>query len=512
MKNPDSKSQKLTQRAYLNAVSSILDFSARVLVSLIITPILVSGLGASVFGIWQIIGRLAGYVSSADGRPTLALKWVIANSQASADDTIKRRAIGSALGVWLFALPVLLCIGMVMAWVSPYFVKTSPDHAGTVRIACFLLVVDMILAGLTLIPASVLRGMNLGYKRMGLVAGLNVLGGLLTATAVYLGWGLEGIAGAQVVQTIITGALFWYLVKMFLPWFGVAWASLREVVDFFKLSIWYAGWSLVNKLLLASDVIILGYIISSAQVTDYVLTGYVAQTLVAVMAVVVGAALPGLGALFGRRDFARIIELKREIFIISCFFMMVSGSMILLWNHSFVELWVGDEHYAGNWVNFLLVATVVQLLFIRNETYLIDLTLNVRRKVLLGLLSAVLSICCAIMFTQLWGVTGLCLGILLGRSILSISYPMIIRSNLKAESGPQRGGMLRPLAVMGMFFITCSLMGGRIVASTWIELVSLGCLSLVMLIGSAYVFGFSPEQRKRLLYRFRLVKPLSLEA
>ena len=39
--------------------------------------------------------------------------------------------------------------------------------------------------------------MNLGYKRLGLQAGLNVVGGVLTVGALYIGAGLIGLAAAQ---------------------------------------------------------------------------------------------------------------------------------------------------------------------------------------------------------------------------------------------------------------------------------------------------------------------------
>ncbi len=50
--------------------------------------------------------------------------------------------------------------------------------------------------------------------------------------------------------------------------------------------------------------------------------------------------------------------------------------MVLLWNRSFVHLWVGNEHYAGELTNFLLVLLAIQLIFIRNEAGILDLTLD----------------------------------------------------------------------------------------------------------------------------------------
>jgi hypothetical protein len=86
---PVSRSAEgLTQKAYLNTVAALLDYGAKVAVASLVTPILVAGLGSSLFGIWLILSKLVTYISAADGRPTQALKWVIANQQAVDDNSV----------------------------------------------------------------------------------------------------------------------------------------------------------------------------------------------------------------------------------------------------------------------------------------------------------------------------------------------------------------------------------------------------------------------------------------
>jgi hypothetical protein len=67
----------LTQKASLNAVSSALDYVTRILVGLVLTPLLVTGLGGYYYGMWQIAMRTIGYLNPASGRPTEALKWTL---------------------------------------------------------------------------------------------------------------------------------------------------------------------------------------------------------------------------------------------------------------------------------------------------------------------------------------------------------------------------------------------------------------------------------------------------
>jgi hypothetical protein len=83
-----SPGEALTQKAYLNTVAALLDYGAKIAVASLVTPILVAGLGSSLFGIWLILSSLVTYISAADGRPTQALKWVIANQQAVDDPAL----------------------------------------------------------------------------------------------------------------------------------------------------------------------------------------------------------------------------------------------------------------------------------------------------------------------------------------------------------------------------------------------------------------------------------------
>src|SRR4051812_28278225 len=103
------KGPALTRRASLTAVPSLLDYSVKALVSLAITPILVSTLGRSLFGIWEMLGRMIGYMAATDGRPSDALRLVISRNQ-TANVTENQRSIGAALTVWVLMLPLVAVV------------------------------------------------------------------------------------------------------------------------------------------------------------------------------------------------------------------------------------------------------------------------------------------------------------------------------------------------------------------------------------------------------------------
>src|SRR2546425_3080061 len=155
----------LTQRASLNVVASLLDYGAKIAVNFLVIPILVTGLGQSLYGVWEMLGRLVGYLTAGDGRPTQALRLVVASMQASDDAAAKRRYVGAAFVVWMLFLPVILAAGAVLVWVAPAITKAPLELRAAVRLGGAPLVGGRLFAHLAPPPQSLLRGMNLRHKR-----------------------------------------------------------------------------------------------------------------------------------------------------------------------------------------------------------------------------------------------------------------------------------------------------------------------------------------------------------
>src|SRR5437870_4026835 len=124
----------LTRRASLNGIAFALDLGVRTGVGLVLTPLLVDRLGAGLFGVWEMLGRLAGYLAAIGGRPAEALRLVVANRQA-APAADHRRALGAALVVWLIFLPLAVAAGAVIVWVAPAITGAAPALHATLRLA-----------------------------------------------------------------------------------------------------------------------------------------------------------------------------------------------------------------------------------------------------------------------------------------------------------------------------------------------------------------------------------------
>jgi len=506
--------QSLTQKAYLNALAAALDYGARLITGFVVTPFLVTGLGNLGYGIWRTLDSLTGYISVASGRPSQALKSTIANLQSSTDYEAKRRNVASAILVGLLFCPLLVTLGGVLVWFAPIWIKNvRVELYGVVRLAAGLLVARMIMNTLTYLPQSVLEGENLGYKRMGLSATLVIVGGGLTIVALYLNTGLVGVAVASLATVLLTGLLFVLVVRSYVPWFGLAKPSRQALRQFIGLSGWFMIWRLVMQLMTASDLVILGMFASVELVTTYSLTKYAPEMLINFVAIVVFGVTPGLGGIIGAGDLKKARQVRGEIMLLTWLITTIIGSTILLWNQTFIHLWVGGEHYAGSTPTLLILVMISQFVLIRNDANIIDLTLDLSRKVLLGLFSATLSVVIAGVLVSFFkaGITGLVLGLIAGRSILSLTYPLLIGRFLGTSLYPQLKAALRPTLVTVLLFLLVSGLnnffnsGTSLAISSWFGFffyaaVTLGGMSLL-----AFFLGLSIDQQKRTFRRVRLV-------
>jgi O-antigen/teichoic acid export membrane protein len=306
----------------------------------------------------------------------------------------------------------------------------------------------------------------------------------------------------------MTGLLFWQVSRRSLPWFGSARPTRQNIRWFLGLSAWFTGWKFIYELMTAGDVIVLGVFGSVQLVTIYTLTKFTTQSLVPLIGVVFEGTSPGLGAIIGSGDTAKAVRLRNEIMSITWVLCTVLGASLLLWNRSFVGLWAGQRFYAGALPMLLIVIMLMQFVFVGNDARIIDLTLKLRGKVILGTISAILSVVLAGILIKVFSnqLVGMAVGMIAGRMIVTIGYPWLIGRMLNHPLTSQIRGLIRPLIASAILFALTMWLGRHITAHSWTSLIGLGSVTAILLILLASVLGLSEEQRRVLWERLRKLR------
>jgi len=278
-----------------------------------------------------------------------------------------------------------------------------------------------------------------------------------------------------------------------------------QTKDAFSKGIWYFAWSVANFGFNAIDLILLGVLASTSDVGIFAITFYAIQMVLTAVTTIIGAVLPGLGALFGKQDYSRLRSVRAEgvnyTFHVAC----AIGMTVLLFNESFISIWVGREFYAGTLENCLTTIVAMQMVFIRNDALLINLLLDQKQKVKISMLSCALIITLACVLIPQFGITGLCVSLILGRSILNFGYPRIIKSSI-GHAGASALSLVpvRAWLVNAILLVVAAGASSVFEAETWSGLIIFsGSVFLVISLCQFYL-GFSQPERDQFYKRVSL--------
>jgi O-antigen/teichoic acid export membrane protein len=503
---PVKRKENLKQRAYLNSLTSILDYVISQLTGFIVSPFIVNGLGSSMYGVWQMLGQMTGYAKVADTRATQVLKWTVAKKKDIANEDELRSDVSSALAVTVFILPLVLLAGGVVSWYAPYITNAEAQYHTLIRVTCSLLILSLVVSKLFDLYESVLRGMNLSYKRMGLRASVVIVGGGLKVWVLYMGFGLIGLSVVQVLISFVIGITYYFVVRKSVSWFGYGRTSFAKVKEFSKVSGWYLADTGANLLLSNSDKILLGFLAGPVVVTYYTLTLFLPTAIQGIINRVVMGVVPGIGKLLGLQEYDKVNRVLSSINNITFLLITASGVTIILLNNSFLRAWVGDGLFAGNIANTLIMLIVVQDTFIKHDSYIISATLQLKEKVFLTLVAGISFLLAGYFLVSQWEIVGLCISLLLSKFILYNGQQYILRQKIQYTPSGSFAGKLKPLVLSLALLLGAGYVSPSIKSLGILEMAGLAPIVFGLTFVLFYFLGLQGSQREDLVQLVKSIK------
>ena len=498
-----SSKANLSERASLTFISTFLLQATRFLVGFVVTPIVVRGLGAELYGAWRMMQQSVGYLSLTDLRPMGTLKFTLAVRQHIEDTDEKRRQVGSALRLWAITFPFFLVCGIIIIWQAPNFIKTAPQYVESIRIAMGILVISVALERVISLPANVLRGMNLAYKGMWLNILSVVLGGAATVLAIWFGFGLPGVAAAGVIGVVLGGGFNLYVVRKELHWFSATRPSKDEFLKFFKLSSWLFLSGISGILLNSSDIILVGYVLGPKTAAIYAATGLVLNMLTRPLMMLLGSATPGLAGLCGQENWQRVLRVREEILLLNFFGLTLIAIGVILLNNIFLTLWIEQGYYAGGLVNFLLVCTVVVRALSRVDINIVSGMLQLKLQALSSLISGLIVIILGWIMLIKWGMFGMAFSSLIGACVFWVCNFTIIQRRIELEFSKLFSPNIIRFSIISILFVLFSYLIAvfvpleKFISINWVSFIGLSMLCLC--ISSCLLYILIGTDAKRML-------------
>ena len=497
--------EDLRQRAYLNTVAGWIDAGTKIIVTFFVNPIMISSLGAPLFGVWQIIGQMNSYMATVDLRSGTSVKWFVARNRTILSSTELKKTMSAAVYANILFLPLYILAGAILVWLAPTISNVKAEYSTMVRVAAGMIALAFIINQYAFLLQSVLVGMNLAFKRIGVQSALTILGGVAIVTLLRLGYSLPAMAGVQLVIGIVTGVVFWWIVRIYVDWFGFAKISLRDSFSFIKLTGKFMAHKTVTTINESNDLILLGCFAGPKYAGAYVVTRYLVQAISKVIGNVFTGVTPGMGRLVGEGNYSKLDDARTIMITFSWLFLAITGVTVLLWNKSFVSIWTGPDLYVGRYETFLIVL-IASLKTIQSiDGGIITMTLDIRRQIIVIAISAFISIAMSVLLIPKFQIMGLLIGMFSGGLIITTAFSIIAQNKVDGKRYLQKVLMSRPAIVsLSLLFAACYF-ERFFEVSTWLSLICVFIVTVIISTG-LWLLAVSANDRELVLSNLKRIK------
>lgn len=503
--------ENIRQRAYLNSVTAWIDTIVKLVMRFIIDPFIIASLGGSLYGVWQILNQLNNYLATADLRAATALKWIIAKERTVRTEHELKQSVSSSLFTNLVFLPLYLIAGAVIIYFSPFVTNVESEQFMLVRQTSAILVISFILTQFFFLFESFLTGMNLSYKRIGIRSIITIISGVLIYVLLKIGFSIDGLAIVNVFTSVATGLTFAWIVKKAVPWFGFVKVKIKQVFDFVKLSGWFMADKIVTLLNESIDLILLGYFAGPEYAASYTVSRFVIKALVNLFRSGQGAIVPGVTRFIGEKKLEKIIYFRKSMIIMNWFVLGVAGTLVILFNKSFIGLWTEPHLFAGFYETFLIVLFMLLKSLQAIDGSIIYMNLDLKKKILYSLVSPVITVVLAAFLIPVLQINGLLLALIIGLLFQTIVFSLL------AEKILDEKGFIYDLFFSRLSVITLIILSGSIYfaqqidVNNWLTLILFGVVSSIIVISIFWFLALNKTNQRFIIENLRKIIPTQFD-
>jgi len=315
------------------------------IISLVLTPILVHGLGSFYYGMWVLVGSVLDYYGLLD----LGIRYTLQRFVSRYCGMGDRVALNETLATGLAGM---VAIGGLLCALSFLFAAILPGFFGIAGTSRPIFQEVLILEGLSvsvIFPARLLGAYLCGLDRFDLYnAGLVATGALRAVLFVIVlryGFGVLGIVWVTLGISILTLALNWRLVRwadqaVSLHWSLANWRRLREVAHF---TVYVFLSSVGDQLRFYTDSIVIARFLAVALTTPFNVVTRLIEYYKYVFYPVTGPLTTSMSTLDGqnrRSDLQRLFLRSSKLTVLLG---LLGSALLLLHGKAMLRLWVGKS-------------------------------------------------------------------------------------------------------------------------------------------------------------------------
>lgn len=407
----------------------VVDFGGSFLItlmSLAVTPFILSRLSDASYGFWMTIVQVIGVLGVMEMGTAVVVTQRSADSSLTTDYEAFSRLMTTCLVIQLLTAATILITGLILAKPLFFWFKVDLDAVPGVVPAYYLM---LIWFSINLIFAF-LPALLAGRQKIAQAHSINALMLFISTVAVVpflaVGAGVLAFPMAQWFASLAGVIPAYVYLRRYVPPFGIRIFAIRYKEFKSILSFSFFGWlgKIGYVLLMNSDNIIIAALLGPASVILFLLTSRLNSLFAGNMAKLSGSALAGFSELYASHNYERLQASALGLFNFSVRIACLGGMVVAFCTEKFVGLWVGPQYFAGTAFAFLLGCLCFRDAIIKGISIIIIASGDARGLGLSVLIEGVLKIIFVMLFILYFhfGLIAIVLGQLLPTVLISGIY------------------------------------------------------------------------------------------
>jgi len=479
-------------------------YTVTIVSGLLLTPIIVSALGAEQYGIWAVIGAILAFVGLLDFglTPTVIRHGAEQRGRGRPEETDALASTALALYVVIFVVTALLAFGL--AWALPRVVDMPDDYVWAAQVALLLVVLGWAFR----FPLGLFASLLAAQQRYDV---LNVAGFLSTVlyvaiVAAVLLWRGGGVLTLAVVTVLVTLVrLLWPLpwVRKELPGLRlrrrlVTRERARELVSFSGRNFMI---HVASKVVFSTDVIVVGIVLGSLAAGLYGVPAKLFALAFGLGLAVTTLLFPLLSELEGAEERERqraylLSGLRLGLAVV----LLVSAPLAILPDR-FLEAWLQEPGFEES-VPVLVV--LMATLLVAQPGHMLTQFLVARGRhhgiAIVRLIAVGANLALSIVLASVVGIWGVALATLVTETVATVIVaPRLVRRETGVGFGDLARAWLRPTALAAAAALPTLVLARALPVDTLLEFTLVGAAWTAVFGGVFWRWGMEPVERARLL-------------
>ncbi len=489
-----------------SALSNWASMVVHALISFILAPMLIGGLGNLHYAMYVLCASLVEYSGLLDLGLRNSLPRFFARYRGSGDRRMVDETFNTAFFAGLGVSGLIVLVTFAAARWLPHFFKLHTTEASVFSRLLLLLGLSVAVN----FPARTISGYLCGLQRYDLVN----LGSILTAVSralllvaiIRLGFGVIAAGVVTLFVSVITLVLFIGFVRRQDPLLRVDWnlANWTRLQDLGGFTIYVFLVEVGNLLRFQIDSAVISRVLQVALVTPF----WVASRLVGYLRMASGSSIQPLTTFFAELDGAGKHEVERELFLRSTRFTGVLSlylsALLFLNGKAVILLWVGSQFLASYQIMLVLLAGQVVSMLTGPSVQLFYAHARHKWLAIFTLAEGAANLGLSVYWARTYGLLGVAMGTAIPQIIMKLVFqPWYTLRVIQISAGQLVSSIVRPLAAVSVFFAVPILFPRIHLSHNWAGLIEQVCMQTIIFTFIAYWVGITEQDRIFVALRFK---------